>query len=57
MRYRYLVKPIDNEDLVEAVTNATTNIEQKNALVKNTQLLENINQENFQKKENCHSIN
>ncbi|MBF4985032.1 response regulator transcription factor [Nonlabens mediterrranea] len=46
----YLVKPIDNEDLVEAVTNATTNIEQKNALVKNTQLLENINQENFQKK-------
>lgn len=46
----YLVKPIDNEDLVESVTNATININQKNALLKNKQLLENISQENFQKK-------
>ncbi|WP_438962122.1 LytR/AlgR family response regulator transcription factor [Nonlabens sp.] len=46
----YLVKPVDNEDLVEAVINATTNIEKKNAFLKNKQLLENISQENFQKK-------
>lgn len=46
----YLVKPIDNEDLVEAVANATINIEKKTALTKNKQLLENINVENFQKR-------
>lgn len=46
----YLVKPIDNEDLIEAVTHATRNIEKKTALVKNKQLLENLSVENFQKK-------
>jgi two-component system LytT family response regulator len=46
----YLVKPIDNEDLVEAVVNATRNIEDKNALEKNKLLIENLGVQKFQKK-------
>ncbi|WP_298953832.1 LytTR family DNA-binding domain-containing protein [uncultured Nonlabens sp.] len=46
----YLVKPIDNEDLVEAVDNATRNIMDKNALEKNKILIENLGIQKFQKK-------
>ena len=46
----YLVKPIDNEDLVEAVDNATRNIADKNALEKNKILIENLGIQKFQKK-------
>ncbi|AGC77615.1 LytTR family two component transcriptional regulator [Nonlabens dokdonensis] len=46
----YLVKPIDNEDLVEAVINARRNIEDKNALQKNKLLIENLGIQKFQKK-------
>lgn len=46
----YLVKPIDNQDLVKATENAKSNIDKKTALSKNIQLLENLNLENFQKK-------
>lgn len=46
----YLVKPVDNSDLVEAVTNAKQNIEEKTALLKNKQLIENLGVQTFQKK-------
>ncbi|WP_124981326.1 LytR/AlgR family response regulator transcription factor [Nonlabens xiamenensis] len=46
----YLVKPIDNEDLVEAIEHAKRNIEDKNALKKNKQLIENLGIQKFQKK-------
>ncbi|WP_290698585.1 LytTR family DNA-binding domain-containing protein [Lacinutrix sp.] len=46
----YLVKPVDNSDLVEAVTNAKQNIEEKTALIKNKQLIENLGVQTFQKK-------
>jgi two-component system LytT family response regulator len=46
----YLVKPIDNEDLVEAVNNAILNIEEKTALQKNKQLIENLGAQTFQDK-------
>lgn len=46
----YLVKPIDNEDLVEAVNNAQRNINDKNALEKNKLLIENLGIQKFQKK-------
>jgi two-component system LytT family response regulator len=38
----YVVKPIDNEDLKTAVTNAIKSIKLKNALAKNSTLIENL---------------
>jgi len=38
----YLVKPIDNQDLISAVNNAAKNIENKSSLLKNKQLIENL---------------
>ncbi len=38
----YVVKPVDNEDLVRAVSNAESNIEDKTALEKNRLLVENL---------------
>ncbi|MDV7187674.1 response regulator [Lutibacter sp. TH_r2] len=38
----YIVKPIDNEELKNAVSNALKNIDQKSAFEKNRQLLENL---------------
>lgn len=46
----YLVKPIDNEDLVETVDKAILNIEEKTALEKNKLLIENLGVQSFQKK-------
>ncbi|WP_158839085.1 LytR/AlgR family response regulator transcription factor [Polaribacter sp. L3A8] len=46
----YLVKPIDNSDLVSAVKNAAKNIEEKTALQKNKLLIENLGVQNFQMK-------
>jgi two-component system LytT family response regulator len=46
----YLVKPVDNADLITAVNNAETNIEEKTALQKNKQLIENLGTQTFQKK-------
>lgn len=46
----YIVKPVDNEDLVEAITNATQNISDKSALAKNQILIENLGISSFQKK-------
>ncbi len=38
----YIVKPIDNEDLKNAIENAIKNIQLKNALKKNSTLIENL---------------
>lgn len=46
----YLVKPVDNNDLVEAVTKAIQNIEEKSALQKNKVLIENLGIQTFQNK-------
>lgn len=46
----YLVKPVDNTDLITAVTGAKANIEEKTALQKNKQLIENLGVQTFQKK-------
>lgn len=46
----YLVKPVDNTDLVEAVTKAIQNIEEKSALEKNKILIENLGIQTFQNK-------
>ncbi|MAZ29059.1 MAG: DNA-binding response regulator [Cytophagaceae bacterium] len=46
----YLVKPVDNEDLVMAVNNAIKNIEEKTALRKNLKLIENLGVQNFKNK-------
>lgn len=46
----YLVKPVDNKDLVDAVANAEKNIEEKSSLQKNRQLIENLGIQTFQKK-------
>jgi two-component system LytT family response regulator len=46
----YIVKPIDSQDLIQAVTIATQNISDKTALQKNTQLIENLGIQSFQKK-------
>lgn len=46
----YLVKPIDNVDLANAVLNAIENIEEKTSLVKNKQLIENLGVQKFQHK-------
>ena len=46
----YLVKPIDNEDLIITVNKAILNIEDKTALEKNKLLIENLGIQTFQKK-------
>ncbi|MEM6721506.1 MAG: LytTR family DNA-binding domain-containing protein [Bacteroidota bacterium] len=46
----YIVKPIDNQDLIQAVSIATQNIADKTALQKNTQLIENLGIQSFQQK-------
>lgn len=46
----YLVKPIDNTDLVEAVEKAIKNCEEKTALQKNRLLIENLDIKTFQDK-------
>ena len=46
----YLVKPVDNKDLIEAVKNAQNGIENRSALQKNKQLIENLGIQTFQKK-------
>ncbi|MFT7329968.1 MAG: two-component system LytT family response regulator [Roseivirga sp.] len=46
----YLVKPVDNNDLVETVNKAIKNIEGKSALEKNKQLIENLGVQSFQNK-------
>lgn len=46
----YLVKPVDNNDLIETVHKAIQNIEDKTALVKNNLLIENLGVTSFQKK-------
>lgn len=46
----YLVKPVDNEDLVLAVSNAAHNIEDKTALEKNRLLIENLSIPTVQQK-------
>lgn len=46
----YLVKPIDNADLVEAVNKAVINIEEKTALKKNKQFVENLGVQSFANK-------
>lgn len=46
----YLVKPIDNQDLIVAVNKAIQNIEDKTALEKNKLLIENLGVQKFQNK-------
>lgn len=46
----YLVKPINNNFLVEAVNKASINIEEKSALKKNKQLIENLGVQTFKDK-------
>lgn len=46
----YLVKPVDNQSLVETVNKAILNIEEKSALDKNKLLIENLGVQTFQKK-------
>ena len=46
----YIVKPIDSQDLIQAVSVATQNIADKTALAKNTQLIENLGIQSFQQK-------
>lgn len=46
----YLVKPIDNQNLIEAVNKAIINIEEKTAIEKNKLLIENLGIHTFQNK-------
>ena len=46
----YLLKPIDDEDLIVAVKNALSNIKLKNALTKNQSLIENLSIQDYQKR-------
>jgi len=46
----YLVKPVDNDDLIETVKKAIFNIEEKSALEKNRLLIENLGATTFQNK-------
>lgn len=46
----YLVKPVDNKDLINTVNKAILNIEDKTALDKNKLLIENLGVQKFQKK-------
>ncbi|WP_339755473.1 LytTR family DNA-binding domain-containing protein [uncultured Winogradskyella sp.] len=46
----YLVKPVDNDDLIKTVKKAILNIEEKSALEKNKLLIENLGATTFQNK-------
>lgn len=46
----YLMKPIENEELIESVNRAKESVDQKNALEKNLQLIENFGVKSFQDK-------
>lgn len=46
----YLVKPVDNQSLINTVKKAAQNIEDKSALEKNKLLIENLGVRTFQKK-------
>lgn len=46
----YLVKPVDNSDLIETVEKAINNIQEKSALQKNRLLIENLGIQTFQNK-------
>lgn len=46
----YLVKPVDNQDLIDTVNKATNNIKDKNSLEKNRVLIENLGVKTFQDK-------
>ena len=46
----YLLKPVDNQALIATVIKATLNIEEKSALKKNEQLIENLGIQTFQQK-------
>ncbi len=46
----YLVKPVDREDLIQTVSKAIQNVESKDALKKNKQLIANMGVQTFQKK-------
>jgi len=46
----YLVKPVDNKDLITTVNKAIQNIEDKSALEKNKLLIENLGVQTFQNK-------
>ncbi|PCH77602.1 MAG: DNA-binding response regulator [Flavobacteriaceae bacterium] len=46
----YLVKPVDNDDLIKSVHNACKNIEEKTALEKNKNLIKNLGVQLFQDK-------
>ncbi len=46
----YLVKPIDNDELVKTVAKATENVLEKSALAKNKLLIENLSVKKFQDK-------
>lgn len=46
----YIVKPADKDDLIAAVDKATANIEQKQSLEKNKQLIANLGVQSFHKK-------
>lgn len=46
----YLVKPVDNDDLVEAVNKSLLNIEEKSAFEKNKLLIENLSAHTFHDK-------
>ncbi|TVZ56844.1 LytTR family two component transcriptional regulator [Lutibacter sp. Hel_I_33_5] len=46
----YLLKPVDNQNLISVVQKATNNIEEKTALEKNKILIENLGIQTFQKK-------
>ncbi len=46
----YLVKPVDNKDLIDTVNKAIQNFEEKSALQKNRQLIENLGTPTFQNK-------
>ena len=46
----YLVKPVDNQELIVSVSKAILNIEEKTALEKNKLLIENLGVQTFQKK-------
>jgi two-component system LytT family response regulator len=46
----YLVKPVDNKDLVTTVNKAIQNIDERTALEKNRQLIENIGIQSFHNK-------
>ena len=52
----YLLKPIDNDDLILAVDNAISSIKNKTGLKKNKQFIENINKNNFNEKKIAISV-